>query len=257
MQKEIRLNKFISHNTKYSRREADQLIQDGFVKIGHKVVTNPATKVLPEDKVFIKGKFVKRKNEFTVIIYHKQKGELVSKKDDRGRKTIYDSLPKRFAHFLPVGRLDFASTGLLLLSDSPKVVDALMHSKLERVYYIKIKGEVSPSLEQAMKEGLVLKDALKGAHQKTKQKSMEFAPFLWYRIQKQLKGYTILKLAINEGKNRELRRFFAHFGNDVVDLKRVEFGGISLDIKPGKYRFLNKSEYASLHKFLKDINKVG
>ncbi len=251
----VRLNKFISHNTKYSRREADELIKNGYVKIKNRVITNLSTKVTKDDKVFIKGRLIRRKTDFTVIVYNKQKGELVTKRDDRGRKTIYDTLPKRFGHFLPIGRLDFASEGLLLLTDSPKVATALMESNLERVYYLKIKGSVTPAIKEAMKNGLFAEDASAGGHQKSDIKSMEFAPFLWYKVQKESGGYTKLKVAINEGKNRELRRFFAYFDAEIVDLKRVEFGGISLDIAPGKKRFLTKNEYHSLHTFLQKLDK--
>ena len=92
-----RLNKFISHNTSYSRREADELIKQGKVSVNGRVVSELATSVSDEDKVKINGRPVRLKKEFTVIVYHKQKGELVSKKDDRGRKTIYDSLDRQFA----------------------------------------------------------------------------------------------------------------------------------------------------------------
>jgi len=112
----VRINKYISHNTKYSRREADELIKAGRVKIGHKIVTDLSTKVESGDKVFLNGKLIKPKHKFTVIVYNKPKGELVTKRDDRGRRTIYDSLPKKFSHFIPIGRLDFASEGLLLLA---------------------------------------------------------------------------------------------------------------------------------------------
>jgi len=251
----IRLNKFLSHNTKHSRREADELIKNGHVKIKGKVVTDLSTKVQRGDKVFLRGRFVHRKNEFTVLVYNKQKGELVTKRDDRGRKTIFDNLSKRYHHFLPVGRLDFASEGLLLLTDSPTVAQALMESNLERVYYLKIKGDVTPAMEEAMKQGIFIEDARAGGHQMSNIVSMEFSRFLWYKVQKQSGGYTTLKVAIDEGKNRELRRFFAHFGAEVVDLKRVEFGGISLDIAPGKKRFLTKTEYHSLHTFLQGLNK--
>jgi len=189
------------------------------------------------------------------LVYNKQKGELVTKKDDRGRKTIFDNLSKRYHHFLPVGRLDFASEGLLLLTDSPSVAGALMESNLERVYYLKIKGDVTPAMEEAMKQGIFIEDARAGGHEKSDIVSMDFSRFLWYKVQKQSGGYTTLKVAINEGKNRELRRFFAHFGAEVVDLKRVEFGGISLDIAPGKKRFLTKTEYHSLHTFLQGLKK--
>ena len=134
-----RLNKFLSHNSNYSRREADKLIEEGRVKVNGKVVTNLATKVSSKDEVQIGKKNIKEdKNKiYTVIVYNKPKGEIVSKKDPQGRKTIYDSLEKKYKHFLSVGRLDYASEGLLLLSDNVEVVDALMHSDLERVYKIK------------------------------------------------------------------------------------------------------------------------
>ncbi len=251
----IRLNKFLSHNTRHSRREADELIKNGNVKIKGKVITDLATKVKRGDKVFLRGSFVHRKNEFTVLVYNKQKGELVTKKDDRGRKTIFDNLSKRYHHYLPVGRLDFASEGLILLTDSPSVASALMESSLERVYYLKIKGKLTAGMEEGMKNGLYAEDATAGAHEKSEIKSMEFAPFLWYKVQKEDKGFTKLKVAIREGKNRELRRFFAYYGSEVMDLKRVEFGGISLDIAPGKKRFLTKTEYHSLHTFLQGLDK--
>ncbi len=251
----MRLNKYISHNTTYSRREADRLIQEGEVKVGHKVVKEPFYDVKEGDRVFVKGKPLKPKEEYTVIVYNKPKGELVTKKDDRGRKTIYDSLPGRFRHFIPVGRLDYASEGLLLLTDSPKVAQALMEGDLPRVYNVKIKGEVTPQMEQAMREGMELTDATAGGHERSEIKSMKFAPFFAYRIDKNAPNYSKLKVALLEGKNREIRRFFAHFGKDVVDLKRVEYGWVKLNALPtGKSRFLNKEEYKKLKAYLKEVD---
>ncbi len=254
--REIRINKYIAHNTKYSRREADELIKSGKVKINRQVVSDFSTKVSPEDKVFINGKLVRKKKEWTVLVYHKQKGELVTKKDDRGRKTIYDNLPKRYSHFIPIGRLDYASEGLLLLTDSSEVATILMTSPLERVYYLKIRGSITEAMEDAMKKGLVAEDATKGAHPKSKITSMEFAPFLEYKIIKNAPDFSRLRVTINEGKNRELRRFFGYFDREVTDLKRVEFGGISLDdLKSGKHRFLTKGEYHSLHTYINSTHK--
>ena len=141
----VRLNKFLSHNSNYSRREADKLIEEGKVKINGKVVTNLATKVSNNDEVEIGRKKIREdKNKIsTVIVYNKPKGEIVSKKDPQGRRTIYDSLDHKYKHFLSVGRLDYASEGLLLLSDSVEIVDALMHSDLERVYKIKVNGIIT------------------------------------------------------------------------------------------------------------------
>lgn len=247
----IRLNKFLSHNTKYSRREADELIKEGKVKIKGVVVEDLSKKVYKGDKVYLHGRFVHRKNEFTVLVYNKQKGELVTKKDDRGRKTIFENFSKRYHHFMPIGRLDYASEGLLLLTDSPDVATTLMTSDMERVYYIKIRGHVTEAMEEAMKKGLSADVATNGAHSHTKIISMEFAPFLNYKIIKNDPHFSRLKVTIAEGKNRELRRFFGYFDSEVMDLKRVEFGGISLDTLPaGKSRFLSKGEYHSLHTYM-------
>jgi len=246
----IRLNKMISHNTKYSRREADELIKNGDITIDGKVVTDLSTKVNFEDKIRIKGRRLYKKDHFTVIVYHKQKGELVTKRDDRGRKTIFDTLPKKYAHYLPIGRLDFASEGLLLLTDSANVATKLMKSNLERVYYLKIKGFVTPAMEEGMKNGVLIPSNV-GGHKDSNIESMRISPFLAYKIIKNSPTFSKLKVAISEGKNRELRRFFAFYDSEVTDLKRVSFGGIELGtLKPGKSRYLEKNEYQNLHDFI-------
>lgn len=254
----IRLNKFLSHNSNYSRREADKLIEEGKVRVNNKVVTDLATKVKSTDKVEIGKKLIKEeKNKlYTVIVYNKPKGEIVSKKDPQGRKTIYDGLEHKYRHFLSVGRLDYSSEGLLLLSDSVDIVNALMHSDLERVYKIKLNGVITPAVEQAMQSGITIEDATSGAYKGTKIKSMSFAPFLAYDIQTNGTKHSKIKVVINEGKNRELRRFFAHFNLDVLDLKRLEYGGISLNNLPtGKSRYLTKEEYKNLRIFMNEDDR--
>ena len=247
----MRLNKFISHHTTFSRREADKLIFDGKVKVNGRVVTEPGFEVLEGDKVSINGKPVKRSTKYTCIVYNKPRGELVTKKDPRGRKTIYDTLPKKFKHFIPVGRLDFSSEGLLILTDSPKIAHALMNSDLPRVYKLRIKGDITPEMEKAMREGVEVGE--KGAHEKSEINSLKLKPFLNYQIIKNSPKYSTLKVAITEGKNRELRRFFAHFNRDVLDLKRLSYGWISLNALPtGKTRYFNKKEYKLLKEFLKE-----
>ncbi len=254
----MRLNKFIAHYSTYSRREADAAILKGAVKIDGKVEDNPATQVDERyTEVYVHGKKVSPKDIITVIAYNKRKGELVTKKDPRGRKTIYDTLDHKFRHFIPVGRLDFATEGLLLLTDSSVVATVLMNSDLERIYKVKIKGPVSEAMEEAMKKGLELKDASAGAHSHSKVTSMTFAPFAGYRIEKNTEKYSILKVGITEGKNRELRRFFAHFGTEVADLKRLSYGGIELNNLPdGKSRFLTRSEYASVRDYVDQMTKT-
>ncbi|RLA73161.1 MAG: rRNA pseudouridine synthase [Epsilonproteobacteria bacterium] len=255
----MRLNKFIAHYTTYSRREADRAIQDGYVKIDNELETNPATQV--DDYatgVSISGKRITPTDQYTVIVYNKGKGELVTKNDPKGRRTIYDTLDNKYKHFIPVGRLDYASEGVLLLTDASRIANILMSSPLERVYKIKIKGSITEAMEEAMRKGLILDDASAGAHALSNITSMEFAPFYAYNIIKNNPNYSILKVSIGEGKNRELRRFFAHFGTDVADLKRLNYGGVELNNLPtGKSRFLSRKEYNDLRQFMKDEKQKG
>jgi len=251
----VRLNKFISHNTKYSRREADRLIEEGKVNINRVVIKDYSYQVQKDDRVFLNGKLIKPKGkyELTMIVYNKPKGSLVTKKDDRGRTTIYHLLPGKFRHFMPIGRLDFASEGLLLLTDNVEVATKLMESKLPRVYNIKIDKMLTQEMIDAMQNGLTLEDASAGAHEKSRVKSMTFEPFIGFAVRGTTGKYTKLRVAIAEGKNRELRRFFAHFGANIVDLKRVAYGFIELNNLPeNKTRYLTQKEYDELHKYLKE-----
>lgn len=254
-EQEVRLNKFISHNTIYSRREADKIIEEGRVIINKEVVNDMGRKVKNSDIVLVDNKAVKEDKDkmITVIVYNKQKGELVTKKDPRDRKVIFDTLEHKFKHFMPVGRLDYASEGVLLLSDSVDTVTKLMNSDLERTYKIKLNGPITDAMERAMREGLELEDATIGGHANSKIKSMTFKPFNRYTILTNTEKFSKLKVVISEGKNRELRRFFGHFNIDVMDLKRLDFGGVSLNNLPsGKSRYLTREEYKNLRYFLNE-----
>ncbi len=253
----MRLNKFISHNSKYSRREADKLIEEGVVTVNNIKMDNFGYDVQEGDLVSIRGLHVKEKTELTMIVFNKPKGTLVTQKDDRGRTTIFHKLPGKFRHFIPVGRLDFASEGILLLTDSPRVAEVMMQSGLDRTYNIKIDKPFTPEMEEAMKEGLFLDDARAGGHEKSKIYSMEFAPFVHYEVRNIGANFTKLRVTIAEGKNRELRRFFGHFEANVLDLKRVAFGGIELNNLPtGKTRYFTRREYDDTHKYLKMVQQL-
>jgi 23S rRNA pseudouridine2605 synthase len=253
----MRLNKYISHNSKYSRRDADRLIESGAVTVNKKKMTNFGYIVQEGDRVAVNSIPIKERTELTMIVYNKPKGTLVTKKDDRGRTTIYHKLPGKFRHFIPIGRLDYASEGLLLMTDSPKVADIMMRSKLDRTYNIKIDKPLTPEMEEAMREGLVLEDARAGGHEKSKIHSMEFEPFVHYEVRGVTGKFTKLRVTIAEGKNRELRRFFGHFDANIVDLKRVAFGGIELNNLPtNKTRYFTRREYDDIHKFLKMVQRM-
>ncbi|MBX7489884.1 pseudouridine synthase [Helicobacter turcicus] len=250
----MRLNQYIAHHSKYSRREADKLIKEGRITINKEIMNDFSYQVDKNTKVYLNGKLLREQEQYSVIVYNKPKGEIVSRRDDRGRRVIYDSLPKKFSHFMPVGRLDFASEGLLLLSDSVKVVRALMENGLERVYLLKLSGFIKDNVFDAMESGITLEDASAGGHSKSKIKAMEFAPFVGYTCIKNVSKYSKIKVIIKEGKNRELRRFFAHFGLEVLDLKRIAYGFVTLNNLPTqKVRFLERGEYNKLHTFLESL----
>jgi 23S rRNA pseudouridine2605 synthase len=146
---------------------------------------------------------------------------------------------------------------VILLTDDVNIANALMHSTLERVYKIKIAGKISKPMINAMENGIMLEDATAGANYKSDIKGMEFKPFTGYQIQKDTEKFSILKVGIVEGKNRELRRFFAHFNTPIMDLKRVNYGGVELNNLPsGKTRYLDKGEYRDLRTYLKGIEKA-
>ena len=113
-------------------------------------------------------------------------------------------LPGKFRHFIPVGRLDYASEGVLLLTDSPSVAEKLMTSSLPRTYNIKIDKPVTKEMVEAMEKGLKLEDARAGAHEKSAITSMEFAPFTGFELRHEGKSFTKLRVTISEGKNRAI-----------------------------------------------------
>jgi len=251
----LRINKYLSHHTQYSRREADELIKSGQVKIGHKIVEDMSSQVSAGDRVYIGKKLIKPRTNYTVIVYNKQKGELCTKKDPQNRKTIFNTLAHKFNHFITIGRLDFASEGLLLLTDSPRIADKLMTSNIQRVYNIKIDGSITEDMRDGMKEGIVT-DGIKAAHSYSKIENMQIPPFEFFEIKKMTNKFSTLKVCIKEGKNRELRRFFAHFDTPVKDLKRIDFGGVTLNSLPSwKTRYLERKEYQNLRDFIKGMQK--
>ena len=252
--KSMRLNQYIAHNSKHSRREADALIFDGHIMVNGKIITNPATQVDDRNKIKIRGNYLKANKKTTILVYNKNKGELVSKKDDRGRKTIFDSLPQKYAHFNYVGRLDYSSEGLLILSDNVSTVSALMRSDIPRVYKIKLNGAITQSLKDAMSEGIEIVDSLDGAHKDSNIHTMSIKAFESFEIISNKRNYSKLKVTIKEGQNRELRRFFANFNLDVLDLKRLSFGEFRLNALPnGKYRYATPSEYKFVKNYISTL----
>ena len=245
----VRLNKFISNNLSYSRRQADDFIRRCMVLVDGRIVSDPSLRVSFENSIKVKGKLLVKRKGVEAIIYNKPRGEIVSRKDEKLRNVVYNSLPKKFRNFTYVGRLDFTSRGLLVLSNSSSFVHNLSTSDIERVYVVKIDGFLNSSVINCMKTGINIKNSLRGANKKSKMRNIKINAFSRYKILENKKKYSKVKLSLNEGRNREIRRFFAHFGFSIFDLKRVNFGVLELASLPTKsFRYVNKVELLWLQK---------
>lgn len=231
-----RLQKVIARAGVASRRKAEQLITAGKVKVNGQKVTELGTKVSPEDRVEVEGVPLETE-EPVYFLFYKPKGIISSVKDDRGRKTVVDFFPEVEQRIFPVGRLDYDTSGLLILTNDGDFANLLMHPRyrIDKVYIAKIKGTMSREQIHQFKHGIELEDG-------------KTAPAR-VRILKQdkKKNASIVEVVIHEGKNRQIRRMFESIGLSVLKLKRERFGFLTLDgLNPGEYRRLKPHEVKQL-----------
>lgn len=231
-----RLQKVIAQSGYTSRRKAEKLITDGKVKVNGKTVTELGIKVHPDDQIEVNGIPLEKEEPVYYLLY-KPTGVISSVKDDGGRKVVTDLLPEVKERIYPVGRLDFNTSGLLLLTNDGDFAQLLMHPRheIDKVYIAKIKG-------------IPTKDKLKKLESGLRDKGE------WLRIKKQRirsvdrkKNKTILEITLNEGKNRQIRRMLDAIGHPVEKLKREQYGFLTLGhMKPGEYRELKPHEVKRL-----------
>lgn len=212
-----RLQKVIAHAGFASRRKAEQLILEGKVTVNGKVVKELGIKVSPNDKVEVQGIPVEREEPVYYLMY-KPRGVISSVNDDKGRKVVTDFLPHVKQRVYPVGRLDYDTSGVLLLTNDGEFANLLMHprNEIEKVYVAKIKGVPSKEKLNILQRGVVLEDG-KTAPAKVKMISSDTK-----------KETAIIEISIHEGKNRQVRRMFEAIGHPVLKLKRERYGGINL-----------------------------
>nr|WP_246591066.1 pseudouridine synthase [Georgfuchsia toluolica] len=243
----IKLQKALADAGHGSRREIETWIAEGRVSvndepahIGQRVTTN--------DKVKLNGRLVYLKNAERlprVLIYHKPEGEIVSRDDPEGRPSVFEKLPRlRGSRWIAVGRLDFNSCGLLLVTDSGELANRLMHPRyeLEREYAVRVMGEVSQESIYLLQAGIELEDGM-ARFIRISPAGGEGANH-WYHV------------VLNEGKNREVRRMFAAVGVMVSRLMRVRYGPVGLppQLKRGQYRELEDAEVKALMSVLTPVN---
>lgn len=241
--KKERLQKVIAQSGLTSRRKAEQLIVDGKVKVNNKLVTKLGTRVSPTDEVSVNNIPLEKERKVYYLLY-KPREYITAVSDDRGRKTVIDLMPDVKERIYPVGRLDYQSSGILLLTNDGSFAHQLMHPKFEiaKRYIVKIEGVMSREKQAKLLEGVRDgTDMLKVSRYKVKQ------------VERRNKGHMIIEVTLHEGKNRHIRRLFEALGHRVDKLKREKYSFLSIgNLQPGEYRPLTRRE---IHDLLHTVNK--
>ncbi len=238
-QKDVRLNKFLSHSGVASRRNADEIIEQGRVEINGKVVTELGTRVDPgSDTIAVDGEVVRLPEKYTYVLLNKPKDTITTVKDERGRKTVMDVVSLR-GRFYPVGRLDRNSTGALLITNDGELAHRLMHPRfeVEKAYYVRLDKPLEEKDRKKLLRGVTI--------DKKKAKAEEVT-----LIEKSKR--TEIGVVLHEGRNRQIRNMFEVLGYDVKALDRVAYAGLTCKgIKRGEWRHLTKKEVAGLKSLVK------
>ena len=227
-----RLQKVIAHSGVASRRKAEELIQAGRVTVNGKVIKELGTKVTPNDKIEVNGIRLEKEEPVYFLLY-KPRGVISSVSDDKGRKVVTDLFPLIEERIYPVGRLDYDTSGLLLVTNDGEFANVLTHPKYEvdKVYVAKVKGIPDKENLRKLERGVQLEDG-KTAPARVKMLSFD-----------KKKETAIVEITIHEGRNRQVRRMFEAIGHEVVKLKRERFGFLTLQgLSTGDYRELSPHE---------------
>ena len=214
----MRINKYLAECGLASRRASEQIITAGRVKLNGKIVTDLATDVSEDDFVTVDGKRAQPIHKHIYLMLNKPKGYITSTNDEKGRKTVMDLLDKKFANkrIFPIGRLDYDTEGLLLLTTDGDLCNRISHPRndISKTYVAKIENEVSEEELNKLRGGVIL-DGVKT--KRCRITVLEFDGKL-----------TRLEVVISEGRNRQVRRMFESINREVVFLKRVGVGELKL-----------------------------
>ena len=232
----MRINKFLSSLGIASRRAIDKYIEEGRIKVNG-VIASTGIDITEDDEIYIDNKKIetKRIEEKVYFMLNKPLEVLSASSDDRGRKTVVD-LIKTDKRIFPIGRLDYMTSGLILLTNDGELFNRLVHPKSEiyKKYYIKVFGEVKKEEIEELKKGVLLED---GKTLPAKVSGIKYD-----------KNKTSMYISIREGRNRQIRRMIEKFGYKVLMLRREKIGELFLgDLKEGKYRELTREEIEYLY----------
>lgn len=232
-----RLQKVIANLGYCSRRHAEELIKEGKVLVNGQVITELGTKVKSSDSISVEGKILDNNKNYEYYLLNKPRGVVTTTNDEFGRKTVLD-LVISSNRIYPVGRLDYDTTGVLLLTNDGNLANKLMHpsSNIEKTYIAKIEGVMNPTSIMKLKKGVVI-DGYKTRPAKVKVKS----------IDKKM-NKSIVQITITEGKNHQVKNMFEAVGHKVLKLKREKYAIFDVkDLKVGEYRKLTFKEVAILY----------
>jgi len=232
----VRINKFLASSGVASRRSCDQLILEGRVKVNGRICELGTDVDEFSDNVTLDGKKISLKKKFEYYIMNKPKGYITSVKDEKDRKTVMDLLPKNIGRVFPVGRLDYDTEGLLILTSDGELANKLTHprNEVKKTYLVKTEGTISEDLVNVLRLGVVIDGV------KTKKCNI--------RIIETNKDYTKLHVTISEGRNRQIRKMFESVGKNIDFLKRIKVGDLTLrGLNRGEVRKLSAEEINYLH----------
>jgi 23S rRNA pseudouridine2605 synthase len=234
-----RLQKILAAAGIASRRKAEEIIISGRVSVNGSVVTELGTKADPAtDKITVDGKPLQPAQKLLYFVLHKPKGYVTTISDPEGRPTVMQLMGNQPERLYPVGRLDYASEGLLLMTNDGGLAQQLTKaaSHVPKTYHVKISGKPSEQSLERLRNGvtIALDDGRRVKTSPAKIRLLEDAPNPWYEV------------ILIEGRNRQIRRMFQNAGHHVEKIKRVQLGPITLDIPPGKFRPLTARELAQL-----------
>jgi pseudouridine synthase len=231
-----RIQKILAKAGIASRREAERMVIEGRVTVNGKVVDTLGFRADSSvDHIKVDGRRLAHFEPKITLLLNKPRGYLSTVKDPKGRPTIMDLLKKVKWRVYPVGRLDFGTEGLLLLTNDGDLAYALSHPKflIPRTYLVKVEGVPDEKKLTQLKRGVMLEDGR--------------ARVVFFRLLRQREKNSWLRVVVAEGRNRLVRRMFSAIGHSVLKLKRVEFGPIQLGGLPiGHFRYLSPEEMVKL-----------
>jgi len=234
-----RLQKLLAAAGIASRRKAEEIIAAGRVTVNGRVVTEPGSKADPAgDRIAVDGKPLETAERHLYFLLHKPKGYVTTVSDPQGRPTVMDLLGKLPARVYPVGRLDYATEGLLLVTNDGDLAQKISKAgeHMPKTYLVKVSGRPEEKAIERLRQGITiaLEDGRRVRTAPAKIRLIEDTANPWYQV------------ILIEGRNRQIRRMFQAIGFLVEKIKRVEYGPLKLDVPSGKFRRLTEQEVAQL-----------